>query len=62
MAIASIQEFPIGDRSTENYEFMKAKLEGDRSKDSSCTRRGSTTATACGGWWTSGRRVSTPID
>jgi hypothetical protein len=29
MPVAYIQEFPIGDRSTENYEFMKGKLEGE---------------------------------
>ncbi len=26
MAVAYIMEFPIGDRSTENYEFLKEKL------------------------------------
>ena len=26
MAVAYITEFPIGDRSTENYDFMKKKL------------------------------------
>ena len=26
MTVVFIQEFPIGDRSTENYEFMKEKL------------------------------------
>ena len=26
MAVAYITEFPIGDRSTENYEFLKEKL------------------------------------
>jgi hypothetical protein len=30
MAIAYISEFPIGDRSTENYEFMKEKLAGEK--------------------------------
>jgi hypothetical protein len=30
MPVAYIQEFPIGDRSTENYEFMKEKLGGER--------------------------------
>ena len=29
MAVAYISEFPIGDRSTENYEFMKEKLAGE---------------------------------
>jgi hypothetical protein len=28
--VAYIQEFPIGDRSTENYEFMKEKLGGEQ--------------------------------
>jgi hypothetical protein len=28
MPVAYIQEFPIGDRSTENYEFIKEKLAG----------------------------------
>ena len=30
MPVAYIQEFPIGDRSTENYEFMKERLAGER--------------------------------
>ena len=30
MAVAHISEFPIGDRSTENYEFMKEKLAGEK--------------------------------
>ena len=30
MAVAYISEFPIGDRSTENYEFMKDKLAGEK--------------------------------
>jgi len=30
MAVAYISEFPIGDRSTENYEFMKEKLAGEK--------------------------------
>lgn len=30
MPVAYIQEFPIGDRSTENYEFMKGKLGGEQ--------------------------------
>jgi hypothetical protein len=29
MPVAFIQEFPIGDRSTDNYEFMKEKLAGE---------------------------------
>jgi hypothetical protein len=29
MAVAYISEFPIGDRSTENYEFMKERLAGE---------------------------------
>jgi len=29
MPVVYMQEFPIGDRSTENYEFMKAKLDGE---------------------------------
>ena len=29
MAVAYISEFPIGDQSTENYEFMKEKLAGE---------------------------------
>ena len=29
MPVAFIQEFPIGDRSTENYDFMKNKLAGE---------------------------------
>jgi len=30
MAVAYISEFPIGDRSTENYEFLKEKLAGEQ--------------------------------
>jgi len=30
MPVAYIQEFPITDRSTENYEFIKHKLEGQK--------------------------------
>lgn len=30
MPVAYIQEFPIDDRSTENYEFMKEKLAGEK--------------------------------
>ena len=29
MAVAHVQEFEIGDRSTENYDFMQAKLGDD---------------------------------
>ena len=29
MTVVYIQEFPIGDRSTENYDFIKDKLDGE---------------------------------
>lgn len=29
MAVVFIQEFPIGDRSTENYDFLADKLRGE---------------------------------
>ena len=29
MPVVYISEFPIGDRSTENYDFMKDKLDGE---------------------------------
>ena len=60
MAVAYISEFPIGDRSTEKYEFMKEKLAGEQIDGLIVHTAGFDDATGCGGWSTCGTPASRP--
>ena len=58
MAVAYIQEFPIQNRSTENYDYVKQQLGDGPFDGSSCTARGSTTRAESSASSTSGRPES----